>query len=95
MSFITGQIGKRYEEQIRKLAETTGWEITINSMANNFELNALARQLLARYSVEEFGKISFLPGENSMKVKDVKTSDEVKNLIKADFLEATGITIAL
>ncbi len=95
LSFITRQIGEQYINEIKELSQIIGWPLTINPMTNNFELNTMARKLLEQYNVQSYGKISYIPGEEFMKVKNVEASDEVKKSIQADFYKATGMDITL
>jgi uncharacterized protein len=48
LSFVSRQVGERYQEQIADLAQQVGWRLSINPQANQGAISEIARTLLAR-----------------------------------------------
>jgi Cft2 family RNA processing exonuclease len=82
LSFISPQVGERYNEQITALSKQTGWPLQINSNANQGGILKIAQQLLdqAGLAVTKGPGIHLDKGEVAVTVAEVPGEVEISEL---------------
>lgn len=90
-SFISPAIGRRYQKELQKAADQTGWRIRIADKVNQNGLFRNVQMLCTRYEVSILKNPSYLPQRKAITVKVANTADEktLEQIAKL-FEEKTG-----
>jgi len=95
LSFISPLVGKRYEEQIKEVMKQTGWDIRINSAANQNEILKIGKRMLEENGMKVKKNLSYIPEKMSVRA-EVLNRDEIRaEEIKEAFLAVTGLEIEI
>jgi len=96
LSFISRQVGERYQEEIDRLAQHTGWRLSINSNANQGAILEAARSVLVGAGLTILKGPSIYPerGEVTLILSSMPGEDELDGL-KAAFEEQTGFHLVV
>lgn len=94
LTFISPDIGRKQEDKIIKLAEMTGWDISIGSAVNQNEVIALAADLCSQHGVRLKKNPSFNPSNMNVTLKIEEGNEEALALIKDNFEYKTGCKLA-
>ncbi len=97
VSFITPEVGERYQENLRALADETGWRIKINPEPNQNEVKALVRGKIPPGwgLVKEPG---FFKDRQEVKIKLVRLHQDVAGEVEElahEILALTGYRLVL
>ena len=93
LSFITAEIGRRYQSQLSRLEESIGWPIQLRSSPNQDQLLKTARQLIPA-TWELKGQPGVLQAEKSVRVRVSNSGSEAgRREIEQAFEQKTGYTL--
>jgi hypothetical protein len=93
LSFITAEIGCRYQSQLSRLEESIGWPIQLRSSPNQDQLLKTARQLIpAAWKLK--GQPGVLQAEKAVRVRVSNSGSEAgRREIEQAFEQQTGYTL--
>lgn len=95
LSFITYEIGLKYEKEFLNLSEATGYSFELNRNANMVMVFQELNQLLTKYSMEKKKNPSYSPLTNLVSVKLEPTSEENIGTLKKEFKKKTGLDLVI
>lgn len=96
LSFITPEVGLRYQEQLSDLTNQIGWRVKLSDSVNQNELFKQAHILCAKYGLALKQNPSYLPGQRSVQIKlCAEISREVQEQLQKDFLDTSGLVCLL
>ncbi len=100
LSFVSQQVGERYQDQIDALAFQTGWHLSINPQPNQGAILESARRLLEQYGLRPVkGPSIFLEkGQVGVSLGSTAESMEVEKTlanIADQFLQQTGFHLVI
>jgi hypothetical protein len=94
LSFISPQVGERYENEIAALQEQTGWPLRINPQPNQGAILETARTLLSRAGLTVTKGPSIYP-ERAEVAATVATQPDDPEALAEQFLQQTGYRLVL
>lgn len=95
LSFITYEIGMKYEQDFKEIEKKTGYPILLNHNANMVMIFSELDALLSKYCLEKIKNPSYSPITNKVSIK-LKISEEEKiNELSEDFKRKTGIELVV
>ncbi len=93
LSFITYQIGLKYQDDIQKLSDQIGWTISLNHSANMNALFTTIDDLLMKYNITKLKNPSFIANENKVIIKLSSIRENTKKEIMEEFTYLTGLEL--
>ncbi|MEY8000268.1 MBL fold metallo-hydrolase RNA specificity domain-containing protein [Clostridium sp. Mt-5] len=97
LSFISPVIGKKYEKNIEKIANSIGWDISISSSANQNEIIKIALELCKGKDIILKKNPAFNNFDLSVELKIENNCQEINNkklnMIKDEFERKTGCVL--
>jgi len=94
LSFISPQVGERYEREIAALQEQTGWPLRINPQPNQGAILEVARTLLNRAGLTVLKGPSIYP-ERAEVAATVTTQPDDPEALAEQFFQQTGYRLVL
>ncbi|MDP4178247.1 MAG: MBL fold metallo-hydrolase RNA specificity domain-containing protein [Bacillota bacterium] len=93
LSFISPNIGKKYEEMLKIVAEDIGWNIGISNSVNQNEIVNLASRLCSENDIMLKKNPSFNPGSLKVVLKVENVDTKILEDIKKEFDYKTGCSL--
>ncbi len=94
LSFITPEIGMKYQNELKELEKTIGYEIEINPNNNLVLIFQVIDNILLKYGLEKEKNPSYLPKKNTIVIK-LKEKTEYIQELKVDFFKQTGLELMI
>lgn len=96
LSFISPQLGERYQEQIKELAKATGYSLRINQNPNQQKLLEIVRKLTmqAGWTISKGPSVFVDRGKIGLSLSQQPSTEETEQL-KRDFEEQTGYKLEI
>jgi Cft2 family RNA processing exonuclease len=96
LSFISPQVGRRYQERVDVLAKQVGWPLAINPQANQGAIQEAAQALLRRAGLAIVKGPGIYPDKAEVTVTVAGELEEDREAeLEAEFEDLTGFRLAL
>lgn len=90
-SFVSPQVGLRYQKQLQEIADQIGWRIRIADKVNQNTLFQMVRTLCAGQGITLAKNPSYIPDRKTVIIKTTGEADsEKRNAVAEAFMEKTG-----
>ena len=93
LSFISYEVGSLYMEDLKIIENDIKWQLELNKSANMNMIFNVLEELLIKYNLEKVKNPSFLPVTNSVSIKVTNISDNIKESLKDEFKDLTGLVL--
>ncbi len=92
LSFITPQVGRRYGEELKRLAESTGWRLKVSTTPNQVLVISLAAAACQQQGLLLKKNPSYMPATQTVQVRCSGGDEAAREEAAREILERTGLS---